>query len=323
MTSTLSTSDAAPASPTRRVLAAVAILATLPYLLLKLHWISGGRAGLQDADFGHSTAMWIGNAVTFAMEACALLLALAFVSRWGRRLPSYVVLLPMWVASGLLGGILVILPFQLLLGWAGGAIGQGAASERPAAPIADWVFAMVYGCFAVLGVSLLLGFALYARDRWLRPCGWPRRLRDLGAVDPAVRRAALAAAGACLVVAAGEFALGPKDGIAWGNVRQHAHGGGKPRAASPPWRYGSRLALPGTVALVATWLGTGALAAWGLYHAVLFSVPNDLAPDGPATRALAPAAKAAVGIAGVVMLRRLAPSAATRVPAVREAGDYA
>ena len=44
-------------------------------------------------------------------------------------------------------------------------------------------------------------------------------------------------------------------------------------------------------------------------------------PD--AARAVAPAAKAAVGIAGVVMLRRLAPSAATRVPAVREAGDYA
>ncbi len=74
------------ASRARWAITCLAILGTLPYITLKLMWLGGSRVGLNDPDFGTSPVMVAANTMTMAMDAVAILLALAFVTAWGRRL---------------------------------------------------------------------------------------------------------------------------------------------------------------------------------------------------------------------------------------------
>ncbi len=281
MTTTIRVRPPATVSGLRRALCAGAVLACLPYLLLKLHWLLGGRLGLLDPAFGHSAFLWAANAVTFAMEVVAVVLAVAFVAPWGRRLPAPVVLLPMWVGTGLLGGILVTVPFQLVAALLVGAPPSSPASPQAGGvpPIAGWVYAVVYAGFGVLGVCLLGGFALYARQRWLRPDGWLRPLGDWSRPRSGV--------GAVLGVV----------GIVFGLVLVWVGVAGDPRGIGGALGEGA-VAITGGLGLVAlafrrprrlsgvvptavAWLGSGALATWGLYQFILLAVPNDLAGDAP------------------------------------------
>ncbi len=59
--------------------------------------------------------------------------------------------------------------------------------------------------------------------------------------------------------------------------------------------------LPEVIPTLAVWLGSGALAAWGLYHAVLLAVPNDLTRR-PTRRAWASPWSRSLGIALVAGL---------------------
>lgn len=218
----------------RRALCVGAVIACLPYLALKVHWLFGGRTGLLDPQFGHSAFMVAANAVTFAMEVVAVVLAVAFVAPWGRRLPAPVVLLPMWVGTGLLGGILVTVPFQLLMMLLVAAppsspASPGATADVP--PIADWVYAVVYAGFGVLGLCLIGGFALYAGQRWLRPGGWARPLREWARSAPVpVAGCGVVAVAFGVVVAAIGFAGDPRGiGRALGDAPWRS------RADSPCW----------------------------------------------------------------------------------------
>lgn len=62
--------------------------------------------------------------------------------------------------------------------------------------------------------------------------------------------------------------------------------------------------LPEVIPTLAVWLGSGALAAWGLYHAVLLAVPNDLTGSAPTdpTRLGIALVEVALGIALVAGL---------------------
>jgi len=74
--------------------------------------------------------------------------------------PAVLVLIPVWVGTGLLAPIALGVP----LGLAAQAIAGG--SPVPAHNgLHGWVYAVVYGGFAVQAVCLLTAFALYARDR--------------------------------------------------------------------------------------------------------------------------------------------------------------
>jgi hypothetical protein len=78
--------------------------------------------------------------------------------------PAVLVLIPVWVGTGLLAPIALGVP----LGLAAQAIAGG--SPVPAHNgLHGWVYAVVYGGFAVQAVCLLTAFALYARDRWDHP----------------------------------------------------------------------------------------------------------------------------------------------------------
>src|SRR5690606_25220460 len=152
----------------------------LPYLTLKILWLTGSPIGVRDPAAMTGPAVAGLNAVTFGMDAVALVLAPAFTTRRGMRLPAWLVLLPLWVGTGLLGLIVVMLPLGFFV--------KGPAIFDTGGLVEPWVYAMVYGGFFVQGAGLMTAFVLYARDRWpavfTTPVGhpytpMPRRLQQV------------------------------------------------------------------------------------------------------------------------------------------------
>ena len=185
----------------RAAAAAAAIAACLPYAALKVAWLTGSSVGSATAvgaaslhDGRHS----VGNVVTLAMELVAVTLALALSHRRGQTLSAAVVLIPVWVGTGLLAPIALGLPL--------GIVAQAIVGGSPAPAdngLHGWVYAVVYGGFVVQAVALMTAFILYARVRW----GERLRLRMLEpAPGPAPRLLAGAGAAAALVYAVANFA---------------------------------------------------------------------------------------------------------------------
>ncbi|NRQ40208.1 hypothetical protein HII36_51565 [Nonomuraea sp. NN258] len=252
----------------------VAVAAMLPYLTLKLLWLTGSSIGVNDPRLMRDPAMVGLNTMTFGMDVVALVLALAFTLRWGRRLPAWLVLPPMWVGTGLLGVIIVTVPFALLV--------EGFSIFPAGGPIETWVYAMVYTGFIVQGVGLMAAFALYARDRWpfvfAGGLAHPSRTRSFQTV---------VAWGALLVTAVlgGTRlfrAFGGKEGTTAVWAVQEGFKGllviaaavalvviARGRGSGPLWR-----------PLVVAWLGAGAMFAWGLYAMIVRSVGGPLAGGG-------------------------------------------
>lgn len=319
---------AAPASRTWVALAVLAVLACLPYLALKLAWLTGSHVGV--AGSMDDPAMTVANALTGGMEVAAAVLAVALVRPWGRRLPAPLVVVPMYVGSGLLGGLLAAILARLVTtvatavraavdgsldGPAGGAAADAATSAQPGeVMIEPWVYTMVYVCFTLLAVTLLGGFLLYARDRWGARQGWSRHLggaaasaRPPAVVPGATRTGALAALAATGVVVAALLAAGladrhwlPNDALDASLALVGAAGVAMLLCRRPIRR-------PASIALAAAWFGGAATAAWGLYGAVILAVPNPLTgPDAfNAARIGIHLARAVVGVALTVAAWRL------------------
>ncbi|WP_328316836.1 hypothetical protein [Streptomyces sp. NBC_00388] len=293
MTTTLpGPAPAPPAHPSRprAVLRAAAILSCGPYLALKTVWVAGGRTGIPDGStlLDHRGAMIAGNSGSVLLDSCVIVLALLLTQPWGRRVPAWLLILPMWVATGLLAPVMTGFPVQLLVhGLAG--------STAPAAPgppfLDEWVFDVVYAGFIVQGLALGTLFVLYARDRWGHL--WRGRAGELPARTPTapVQRAT--------AVAATVFALLPcVMHTLWAcGVRA---GLGTARAADRTgdfyaleavfavftavtaagvlllaFRWSGR--LPVRVPLALSWTGSSALACWGGWLLL-----SSLASGGPA-----------------------------------------
>lgn len=253
--------------------AIVAIAAMLPYLTLKVLWLTGSPVGVTDPALMDDSTMYGMNVLTFGMDAVALVLALGFTMRWGMRLPAWLVLLPLWVGTGLLGVIVVTTPLGLLL--------EGAALFDVGGPIEPWVYVMVYGGFIGQGVGLMAAFVLYARDRWpavftttaeapyqsltrpfQRVVAWGSLL--VAAVIGGVRfswafggDAGLPPEAAAAMTSAGALQQGIKGLLAV------AAGAAlvvlvRANARRPFWQ-----------PLVVAWLGSGSLFGWGLYAMII------------------------------------------------------
>ncbi|WP_457032902.1 hypothetical protein [Kitasatospora sp. P5_F3] len=293
----------------RRGLCAVAVAATLPYLTLKLLWLCGSTVGFTgQADLSiDADALWMANLVTFGMDAVAPLLALAFVRPWGRRVPVGLLLFPMWVATGLLGTLVLELPLifgaELLLG-----------GEPPAAQgwLQPWVFALVYGGFVLQGLALIAGFVLHARERWTALLG--SRIGDLPRTATLRLQQVLSclAAGLALPVAAAKlyWALGGDFGLPLSfldgpqrsariiagvtGVLLLAAGAAFLRLA---FRIGpDRLLRP---TLVTAWLTAGSVFAWGSFTLFFDGLRTDLpsAADAvPPVTSLVSIGQAGVGL---------------------------
>ncbi|MER6998414.1 hypothetical protein [Streptomyces sp. NPDC000410] len=159
---------APPAAPAigrgRRALRALTIASCLPYLSLKIAWISGSRIGIPEGSvlLREPGMIAVANGVTVLMDACVVVLALLLTRPWGRHVKAWLLTVPMWTATGLLVPIMVGFPIQLLL-----SLGDGSLPQDSKEPfLHDWVFSVVYGGFIVQGLTLGTLFALYARERW-------------------------------------------------------------------------------------------------------------------------------------------------------------
>ncbi|MEV0997500.1 hypothetical protein [Nonomuraea sp. NPDC050202] len=263
----VSTTDLAPGIG-RRTAAIVAVAAMLPYLTLKILWLTGSSLGVSDPSLMSDPAMVGLNAMTFGMDAVGLLLALAFTARWGMRLPALLVLLPLWVGTGLLSVIVVTAPIVVA------AAGTAAFSGGPIAP---WVYMMVYSGFLAQGVGLMAAFALYARDRWpaafttATGLPFPSPTRPLQAILAWAALPVAVVLGGVRLVQAFE---GPAAAAAQSGVKGLLAVAGavalvmivRRRGAGPFWR-----------PLVAAWLGSGSLFAWGLYVLIIRSVGGPMA----------------------------------------------
>ncbi|MFE2009461.1 hypothetical protein [Streptomyces sp. NPDC059491] len=279
------TADGRP-SAARRRLRALAILACLPYISLKVVWVAGGRLGIPAGSvlLEHPRMMVFANAASVVADALVVVLALLLTQPWGRRFPAWPLALPMWAAIGLLTPIMTGYPAQLLVALVAGD-GKGAA---PSEPFLDaWVFAVVYGGFILQGLALGTLFALYARDRWGRL--WQGRLGELPARTSGPGARALAVAGAVVALVPGTLHLLWATGATTGlSARLIAARGSDDRVLEAQWlgflavavaltlclvlRRPARLPVRTTLALA--WTASGALGCWGGYLSLVALLPD-------------------------------------------------
>lgn len=165
---------------------ALMVVAIAPYVVLKVLWLAGSTIGLRSAAAAeemHSGRMMIGNNITIVLELLAVLLALAFTRRWGRRIPAWIVLGLGAGATGLLAPVLLGVPLGSLLQLAV----HGSVHTEGMAEMSPWAFALVYGGFGLLAVALAILGWRYVGHRWgdvlrRRPPRPPRWATSVGAL---------------------------------------------------------------------------------------------------------------------------------------------
>ncbi|WP_241999603.1 hypothetical protein [Streptomyces klenkii] len=319
----------------RRALRAVAIAACLPYLGLKAAWLSGSHLGIPEGSVLLDADPWlaVANAVTVLMDAAVVVLALLLTRPWGRRVPAWLLLLPMWGAVGLLTPIMYGFPAQLLVRALGGSNPTASAGGGGERPFLDaWVFGVVYTGFIVQGLALGALFVLYARDRWGHL--WQGGVGELTDAAPGRgQRAALTAAAALAVVpgavhllwACGRSAgLSPQIARGYGADSATVESGYVLYAAATVAgialllsgaNRGSRLPL--RVPLLLAGVGSAASAAWGGWQ--LLAMLTSLAADGRGPTAAMALTYAVQVITGLLVLgagaRFFAVRSAARTPA--------
>ncbi|MFI9200977.1 hypothetical protein [Streptomyces sp. NPDC053048] len=174
----------------------LAMAASAPYLSLKIAWLAGSDIGIPEGSvlLSGDVLITVANAVTVLMDACIAVLALLLTRPWGRRVPAWLLALPMWGAVGLLTPIMFGFPAGLVAQALGGEAADPASPDRPF--LEPWVFDVVYTGFILQGLALGTLFVLYARERWGHL--WQGRLGELTARPPG-RGPRLAVAAAALL----------------------------------------------------------------------------------------------------------------------------
>jgi hypothetical protein len=271
-----------------RLIAGYAAIAfSLPYLALKIAWISGAPVGMLDKSLITSPSLLALNITSFVMDVVAALLALTFTRAWGLRAPAGPTLFPMWVGTGFLAPIAVAWPIVILAQ----TLGLGSDRRPSSAPsmLEPWVTTMVYTLFTCQGLALMTAFILYGRARWgarLRA-----RISDGQPSRPAV---ALLGDGASMVAAtagllhllwAGGAPLGlPTDLLqsrgASFYMLQAAFGLAALGAAAGTVLLVNRLGRrPLWFPLSLAWVGSGAMFSWGAWFLLGASLRFTRVPD--------------------------------------------
>jgi hypothetical protein len=277
-----------------------AVVCALPYLGLKIIWLAGGELGVANVGLMRDGSMVALNGLTAGMDVVGIAIALAFTHRWGMRLPAWLVLPPMWVATGLLSRFAMAVPIAAVARlFAAGAAAR--VDNSAGGPVQPWVYSVVYTGFAGLGIGLMVAFTLYARERWgflFRSASATAGIATAASVSasssvsadsatrglqvPLAYAAALMAAAVALVHLA--WMLGATVGstpavVARRTVVSHAVNAidaGLTIAAAigvmgivRPQAHGVGRLLSFGGAVVLAWIGGGALFAWGLWHLIV------------------------------------------------------
>ena len=153
------------------------VVAVVPYLALKVLWLTGANVGVEDETAQaelHTTRMVVGNNITIGLELLAVALAVTLTRGWGRRLPAWIVLGAGAGATGLLAPVLLGLPLGSLVQLAVDGDVHTAGMDH----LSPWVFATVYGGFGLMAAAIAVLAWRYAAIRWdhvlRRPPGPPR-----------------------------------------------------------------------------------------------------------------------------------------------------
>ncbi|MER6114298.1 hypothetical protein [Streptomyces sp. NPDC001743] len=293
----------------RTALRGVAIVFCLPYIVLKTAWISGSHVGIPAGSplLDHRTPMAVANGASVLMDSAVVVIALLLTQAWGRRVPAWLLALPMWVATGLLLPIMTGYPLQLLVRLLGGKTVNRADAGRPF--LDEWVFGVVYTGFIVQGLALGTLFALYARGRWGHL--WQGTLRELpdSPTSPALRAAAVAASLLALVPGTLHllWAAGSTAGLNESRIQERTSGSAALEAVFALFvaagiagilllAFRRNSALPLRVPLVLAWGGSGATACWGGWMSIAsLSNVDDLADRPTAAMVLIYAVQMLVG----------------------------
>ena len=269
---------------TRIIVGYAAIACALPYLALKIIWLSGGRLGVSDPVMMSDRSMVALNLVTAGMDVVAIGIALAFTHTWGVRIPAWIVLPPIWTATGLLAKFVLAVPAIVVVN----AIVQRRLPRPAGGPVEGWVYAVVYTEFVGMGVGLGLAFLFYARTRWRAVFEAPGE-PAVDAMTPSPTRGVqlpLAIVGALIatVVATAflAWALGATFGLprelgadrTFGSYLINAIDGAMALAAAAGILLlvtrprGRDRRVPFWLAAMLTWMGSGSLFGWGLWHLI-------------------------------------------------------
>lgn len=259
----------------RLIVCYVTIACAVPYLALKMIWLAGGQLGVADPMLTSDPTMIALNAVTAFMDVAAILIALAFTYPWGLRIPAWLLLPPIWIAAGLLSRFVVVVPVVAI----SFALARDSVRVPPGGPVEPWVYAVVYPGFTGMGIGLLIAFALYVKSRWssvFESRGQHARSRASHMVLVALASAGalLAAAGTALPLA---WALGSTIGVhpdlaagrTFSSYVLHATDAAMGIGAAAGvvmLVYGPGRRIPDWIVVPLTWLGSGSLFAWGLWH---------------------------------------------------------
>jgi hypothetical protein len=253
-----------------------AILFMLPYLALKVAWLGGNPIGFHDESLVGKPGMVAANAISFGMDFVAVGLALTFAHHWGLRVPAWMVLFPMWVASGFLAPAVVVVPITIITR-------AVAVNPTPSttAMLEPWVGRMVSASFAGQGAALIVAFVLYVRTRWAD------LLRSTNAATVGATHSVqvmLANVAALMAVTAGGlhlvWAFGGNAGLSrraisertaqfyllngiWGLMS--IAGAAAILATVHHWCR----RVPFSLLLALTWIGAGSMFAWGLWTLML------------------------------------------------------
>ncbi|GGT66093.1 MULTISPECIES: hypothetical protein [Streptomyces] len=282
-------------TPARRILRALAVVACVPYISLKVAWVAGSEIGIPPGSvlLDHRALLIVANSVSVVMDAMVVLLALLLTQPWGLRVRAWLLAFPMWAATGLLSPIMVGFPAQLVLSVFAGP----QKHESGGRPFLDeWVFGAVYGGFIGQGLALGALFLLYTRDRWGHV--WRGTLDDLPArlSGTAVRVTAVVASLLALAPCAVRlmWALGSTHGLSAGQISQRTEEFHLLEwmrllftavavvtvlmlvfAGTSGRRTG---ALPVRTPLGLAWVATGGVGCWGAYMTLVTFLP-DTDPD--------------------------------------------
>ncbi|MEV7615377.1 hypothetical protein [Streptomyces sp. NPDC089799] len=280
----------APLGAVRRTLRFLAVAATLPYLTLKAAWLSGSRIGIPDGSVLREPGVFftVANAATLLMDAVLVVIVLALTRPWGRRIPSWLLTVPVFTATGLLTPIFLGFPGVTLMRMLGG--GEDAAQAATAEPFLDpWVYHVVYTGFSLQAIALAGLFVPYARERWGRlwqgPLGAPMsgRIRAVAAAG-AVGALALTAvqiywtAGGTAGLSADQIAHWSSDSVVMAVVNALCALAGA--AGGLLLVRGGRRAARGPLALA--WVGGSAAACWGAWLSIAAMAPSDDPAKDPA-----------------------------------------
>jgi hypothetical protein len=254
-----------------------AVACALPYLALKVVWICGGTLGVADVELMRETNMIVLNAVTAGMDIVGILIAMAFTYRWGMQVPAWLVLPPMWVATGLLAKFALAVPVLAVAE----LLASGAAPRATGGPVQPWVYSLVYTEFVGMGIGLSLAFVLYARTRWASVFQSTTGALPQGATHGV--QVPLANTAALMALTVGAFhlawAFGATAGLARELTAQRTLSSHLIDAIDAALVIAAAVGIfmmvhrrgrntPLWLPLALAWVGAGSLFGWGLWHLV-------------------------------------------------------